>query len=97
MNYYVYILANQKNKILYVGVTNNLVKRVYEHKQKLVDGFSKKYCVDALVYYEVTNDVLSAIEREKQIKKWNRSWKLRLIEKMNPLWVDLYDSLEKKK
>jgi len=93
MNYYVYILANQKNKILYVGVTNNLVKRVYEHKQKLVDGFSKKYCVDALVYYEVTNDVLSAIEREKQIKKWNRSWKLRLIEKMNPLWVDLYDSL----
>jgi putative endonuclease len=93
MHYYVYVLANQKSKTLYVGVTNDLVKRVYEHKQKLIDGFTKKYCVDILFYYEVTDNVMSAIEREKQIKKWNRAWKLRLIEKVNPHWIDLYDSL----
>lgn len=94
MNYYVYILANRK-RTLYVGVTNDLVKRIYEHKQKFVDGFTKKYCMDMLVYYEATNDVISAIEREKQIKKWNRAWKLRLIKKMNPYWVDLYPNLLK--
>ena len=94
MQYYVYVLANLSSKTLYVGVTNNLVKRIYEHKQKPVDGFTKKYCVDSLVYYEVTNDVISAIEREKQIKKWNRAWKLRLIKKMNPNWIDLYDSIK---
>jgi len=93
MYYYVYVLTNQKNKTLYVGVTNDLVKRVYEHKQKFVDDFTKKYCVDKLVYYETTNDVISAIEREKQIKKWNRAWKIRLIKKVNPDWADLYDSL----
>ena len=93
MNYYVYVLTNQGNKTLYVGVTNDLIKRIYEHKQKFVDGFTKKYCTDKLVYYEITNDVMSAIEREKQLKKWNRSWKLRLIKKMNPDWTDLYRSL----
>ena len=69
MYYYVYVLANRNSKTLYVGVTNDLVRRVYEHKQKLVDGFTKKYCIDILVYYEVTNDVISAIEREKQIEE----------------------------
>jgi putative endonuclease len=93
MYYYVYVLANRNSKTLYVGVTNDLVRRVYEHKQKLVDGFTKKYCIDILVYYEVTNDVISAIEREKQIKKWNRAWKVRLIEKINPNWADLYTTL----
>ena len=92
MNYYVYILTNKK-KILYVGVTNDLLKRVFQHKEKFVDGFTKKYCLDMLVYYEITNDVIGAIEREKQIKKWNRAWKLRLIKKMNPNWIDLYNSL----
>jgi len=92
MQYYVYILTNRKNQTLYVGITNDLVKRTFEHKQKFVDGFTKKYCIDKLVYFEVTGNVISAIEREKQIKKWNRAWKLRLINKMNPQWVDLYDS-----
>ena len=90
MHYYVYILANQNSKTLYVGITNDLVRRIYEHKQKFVEGFTKKYRLDQLVYYEVTNNVISAIEREKQIKKWNRAWKLRLIKKMNPHWIDLY-------
>jgi putative endonuclease len=90
MEYYVYILASQRNGTLYIGVTNNLVKRIYEHKQKLVDGFTKEYNIDMLVYYESTGDVNSAIQREKQLKKWNRDWKLRLIEKLNPEWEDLY-------
>ncbi len=90
MQYYVYILASQRNGTLYVGVTNDLVKRVYEHKQKLVDGFTKKYGLGILVYYESTGDIMGAIQREKQIKKWNRAWKLRLIEKSNPDWKDLY-------
>jgi putative endonuclease len=82
--YYVYIMASQRNGTLYIGVTNNLIKRVYEHKSDLVDGFTKKYDVHKLVYYEQTDDVKSAIEREKCLKKWKRQWKLRLIEKMNP-------------
>ena len=90
MQYYVYILASQRNGTLYVGVTNDLVKRVYEQKQKLVDGFTKKYGLGVLVYYEATGDIMGAIQREKQIKKWNRAWKLRLIEKSNPDWKDLY-------
>jgi putative endonuclease len=93
MQYYVYILASQRNGTLYVGVTNDLVKRVHEHKQKLVDGFTKKYNVDKLVHYEATGDIMAAIEREKQIKKWNRAWKLRLIEKSNPNWKDLYSQI----
>ncbi len=93
MQYYVYILASQRNGTLYIGVTNDLVKRVYEHKQKLGGGFTKQYHVGILVYYEATGDIISAIKREKQIKKWNRAWKLRLIEKSNPDWKDLYSEI----
>ena len=91
--YYIYILASKRNGTLYTGVTDNLVKRVYQHKNNLVEGFTKKYNVHALVYYEETNNINAAIEREKQIKKWNRKWKIELIEKDNPLWEDLYDKL----
>ena len=91
--YYVYILASRKNGTLYTGVTNNLIKRVYEHKNNLIKGFTKKYHVHDLVYYEEYNDVIEAISREKQIKKWNRQWKIELIEKLNPDWKDLYIEL----
>ena len=91
--YYIYILASRKNGTLYVGVTSDLLKRVYAHKQNLIDGFTKKYNVHTLVYYEVYNDIRKAILREKQIKKWNRRWKLRLIEEMNSEWRDLYDEI----
>lgn len=94
-NYYVYILASKRNGTLYIGVTSNLLKRVSEHKQKLVKGFTKKYNVDKLVYYEQTNSIISAIEREKQLKRWKRNWKLELIEKENPKWKDLYYELLK--
>ncbi len=93
--YYVYILASRRNGTLYVGVTNNLIKRVYEHRNDLVEGFTKKYGVHRLVYYEQCEDVKSAIEREKRLKAWKRRWKLRLIEEMNPEWNDLYDELVK--
>ena len=88
--YYTYILASRKNGTLYIGVTSDLPKRIYEHKQNLIDGFTKKYNVHTLVYYEVHNDILEAITRERRIKKWNRRWKMRLIEKMNSEWKDLY-------
>jgi putative endonuclease len=88
--YYVYILASKKNGTLYTGVTGNLIKRVWQHKNKIADGFTKKYGVDKLVYYETTNDIISAIEREKRIKKWKRQWKIELIAKSNPEWRDLY-------
>ena len=91
--YYVYILASKRNGTLYIGVTSDLVKRVYEHKNNLVDGFTKSYSVHSLVYFEQTNDIESAITREKQLKKWNRKWKLELIEKYNPQWNDLYNEL----
>jgi putative endonuclease len=90
---YVYILSSKRNGTLYAGVTADLVKRIYEHRQDLIDGFTKQYQVHMLVYYEVHNDILEAITREKQIKKWNRQWKLRLIEEMNPDWKDLYDEI----
>jgi len=93
--YYVYILASKRDGVLYIGVTSNLIKRVYEHKNDLVDGFSKRYKVHKLVYFEQTESSLSAISREKQLKKWNRRWKIKLIEKMNPEWKDLYDDLLK--
>ena len=93
--YYVYILASRKNGTLYTGVTSDLLKRIYEHKQNLMDGFTKKYHVHNLVYYEVHNDIGEAIAREKQIKKWKRRWKIELIEKMNPHWKDLYDEIIK--
>ena len=91
--YYVYILASKRNGTLYIGVTSDLIKRVYEHKNNLVDGFTKKYGVHQLVYYESINDVESAIRREKQLKKWKRSWKIKLIENDNAEWRDLYFEL----
>jgi len=90
---YVYILASKRNGTLYIGVTNNLLKRVYEHKNNLVEGFTEKYSVHNLVYYEVHNDKRIAITREKRIKKWRRGWKIRLIEQFNPNWKDLYADL----
>lgn len=89
----VYILASQRNGTLYVGVTSNLVKRVWEHKNDAVEGFTKRYGVHTLVWYEVHPDMASAIRREKAIKEWQRAWKLRLIEATNPQWQDLYQGL----
>jgi len=88
----VYILASKRNGTLYTGVTSDLVKRVYEHKNDLIDGFTKRYQVHHLVWFEPHEDMESAILREKRIKTWKRNWKLNLIEKMNPDWLDLYDS-----
>lgn len=93
MQYYVYLLASKIGGTLYVGVTNDLVRRVYEHKVGSVEGFTKKYAITRLVYFEVHSDVESAIQREKQIKKWNRAWKVKLIEEKNPNWDDLYNSI----
>ena len=90
---YVYILTNVHNKVLYTGVTSDLVKRVYEHKNKMVDGFTKKYNVHKLVHFEISDDMMTAIEREKQIKGWLRKKKIALIEKNNLEWKDLYDGL----
>lgn len=92
-NFYVYILASNRNGTLYIGVADNIIKRVYEYKNNLIVGFTKKYNVYRLVYYEQTADINSAIYRGKQLKKWNRRWKLELIEKGNPQWKDLYDNL----
>ena len=89
VSYYVYILANWNNKVLYIGVTNNLVRRLYEHKNKVSDGFTSKYNVNKLVYFEVTTNVYSAISREKQLKCWSRMKKEAIINKMNPFWNDL--------
>jgi putative endonuclease len=89
--YYVYILTNKNNNVLYIGVTNNLIRRIYEHKNKLVDGFTKKYNLTKLVYYEVTNNAGSAIQREKQLKNWHRQWKINVINEFNPTWKDLSD------
>ncbi|OGW17407.1 MAG: hypothetical protein A3K09_05455 [Nitrospinae bacterium RIFCSPLOWO2_12_FULL_47_7] len=87
--YYVYILTNKTNRVLYIGVTNNLSRRMFEHKNKLMEGFSKKYNLTKLVYYETTTDVKSAIGREKQLKNWHRGWKINLINQFNPKWEDL--------
>ena len=89
MNYYVYILTNWNDSVMYIGVTNNLKRRLYEHRNHLVDGFTKKYNVHKLVYYEDTNDVYSALEREKQLKGWSRAKKNALVAKSNPTWTDL--------
>ena len=92
---FVYILFNKKHGTLYVGVTSNLVKRVYEHKNKFVEGFTKKYGVDKLGYYEVFDNITQAIEREKQLKSGSRQKKIDLIEKLNPMWNDLYSEIIK--
>jgi putative endonuclease len=92
-NYYVYILASKRNGTLYIGVTNDLTRRVYEHKNDLVHGFSNKYQTHLLVYFEITTNIESAIVREKNLKKWKREWKLGIIEKNNPEWKDLYDEI----
>lgn len=90
--YYVYLLASKKYGTLYIGVTSQLSQRIYQHKECMVDGFTKKYNVHQLVYYEIHEDINAAILREKQMKKWNRQWKINLIEQNNPQWVDLaYD------
>lgn len=90
---YVYILASQKNGTLYIGVSTYLLQRVYQHKTKVVEGFTSKYKVDSLVYYEIHDDVREAIAREKMLKKWKREWKIDLIEQQNPHWDDLYDTI----
>jgi len=92
--YYVYILASKKNGTLYTGVTNNLIRRLHEHKNNIADGFTKKYNIKNLVYFEQTTDIESAITREKCIKKWNRDWKIKLIEESNPEWKDLSQELQ---
>lgn len=91
--YFVYILASKLGGTLYVGVTNNLVRRVFEHKSDAVEGFTAKYGIHHLVYFEQFDDIENAIRREKRIKKWNRNWKVRLIEESNPNWTDLYPNI----
>jgi putative endonuclease len=92
-HFYVYILCSKKNGTLYTGVTSNLIKRVYEHKNNMAEGFTKKYDVHRLAWYEVHESAESAITREKQIKKWERSWKIELIQGQNPEWKDLYEDI----
>ena len=91
--YYVYIITNKKCGTFYTGVTNNLIRRIYEHKHGLVDGFTKKYQLHCLVYFEQHSDINEAILREKIIKKWRREWKFNLIERNNPHWIDLYPEM----
>jgi len=93
MAYYVYILASKKYGTLYIGVTSDLVRRVYEHKTKVVPGFTKRYGIDKLVLFEIFDDPISAIAREKVLKKWRRDWKTRLIDEQNPNWDDLYSGI----
>ena len=91
--YYVYMMANKHNNVLYIGVTNNLIRRVYEHKRGLSHGFTKKYNCHKLVWFQQTNDITSAITQEKQMKKWQREYKENVIREMNPEWKDLYAEL----
>lgn len=91
-SYYTYILSNQ-SKVLYVGMTENLSRRIYEHKEGLVDGFTKKYFVNRLVYYETHPDLDSAVKRKKSLKNWHRQWKINLIEEKNKEWKDLYEDI----
>ena len=94
MNYYVYILASSSNVTIYTGVTNDLIRRIYEHKHSInPESFTSKYKVDKLVYFEETTDARAAIEREKQIKSWNRKRKNKLVDSVNPQWIDLYPSI----
>jgi len=91
--YYVYILASRRNGTLYIGVSNDVIRRTWEHKNDLVEGFTKKYGVHILVWYELHEDIYAAIAREKRLKRWNRAWKIKLIEKHNSGWNDIYDRL----
>ncbi len=91
--YYVYILASKRRGTLYIGVTNDLIRRIYEHKNGLAEGFTKRYKVYNLVYYQQCEDIESVIQREKQLKAWHREWKIRLIEETNPMWKDLSSNL----
>jgi putative endonuclease len=93
MSFFVYTLASRRNGTLYVGMTDNLVRRVWEHRSGLFPGFTKKYGVKMLVWYELHESRETAFQRERQIKKWNRAWKLELIERMNPAWRDLFDEI----
>ena len=93
MAYYVYILASRKDGVIYIGVTNDIVRRVYEHRMKAVPGFTSKYNITRLVWFEVYDDPTNAITREKELKKWKRRWKTELIEAQNPQWNDLYESI----
>jgi putative endonuclease len=93
MAYYVYLLASDKYATLYLGVTNDIIRRVHEHKSKAVAGFTKRYSVDRLVWFEIYDDAITAIAREKDLKKWRRNWKIRLIEESNPHWLDLYPEI----
>ena len=93
MSYYVYMMTNKRNGVLYVGVTNDLIRRTYEHKNHLVKGFTSQYNLEMLVWFEQAEDVNSAIAREKQLKNWHRQWKIDLIVKSNPTWQDLYNSI----
>jgi putative endonuclease len=93
MAYYVYILASRRDGATYVGITNDLVRRIYEHRQKAVPSFTSKYGITRLVWFETYDDPTSAISREKELKKWKRSWKVQLIETENPQWNDMYESI----
>lgn len=92
-DFYIYILASQRNGTLYVGVTSNLIRRIWEHKEGIIEGFTKKYSIKNLVYYEQHGTAESAIRREKRLKEWKREWKLKLIEKFNLTWSDLYKNI----
>jgi putative endonuclease len=93
MNYYVYITSNNKNSMFYIGVTRNIIKRIYEHKNEVVESFTKRHKLKRLVYYEVFNDPESAIKREKQLKNWHHDWKANLIQDKNPDFKDLYHEI----
>jgi putative endonuclease len=91
---YVYMLASTRYGTLYLGVTSDLVLRVWEHREAFVDGFTKTYCVKRLVWYETHEEIVAAITREKQLKRWNRTWKINLVHQTNPLWRDLFDKID---
>jgi len=93
MSYFVYIMSNKPNGVLYIGVTNDLIRRVFEHKQHLAKGFTARYNLDKLVWFEQTEDINSGISKEKQLKNWHRQWKVNLIEQTNPNWQDLYANI----
>lgn len=93
--YFVYIITNKWNKVFYIGVTDNLCRRIYEHKNEIVDGFTKKYKLKKLIYFETYKNIIEAIKREKQLKNWHRDWKINLIKSKNPKFLDLTNSLVK--